>query len=90
MPGGLTKVWRRFARMSTREVQGELGVGMWCWIRPMPSLFAEPSRPREMGILWVRADGCESGGVGFLIRILVRCGELDAEAIWYLILRRMV
>ena len=26
-------------------------VGRTCSMRPMPSLFAEPSRPREMGIL---------------------------------------
>ena len=40
MPGGETKVSRRLERIVVE-------VGVW-WMRPMPSLLAEPSQPRAI------------------------------------------
>lgn len=55
-PGGETNVCRMLERIVARPP--DLG----CWIRPTPSLLAEPSRPRDIIFGGGRGGWCGGGG----------------------------
>lgn len=73
MPAGETYVWRRLARMRTVGCEWGWVGSEWAWgksweMMPMPSLFAEPSRPREMGmVVWGVVVMCVLHGRGLTI-----------------------